>query len=76
VGDFATPLGAVSSFQAEFLVSLFSIEQAQQNGLHKLWLESDSLLVIQVFTSIYLGSLPQVRTQNIQLLCSVYEFCR
>ncbi|MCI01607.1 peroxisomal -2-hydroxy-acid oxidase GLO1, partial [Trifolium medium] len=44
VGDFATPLCAVSSFQAEFLVSLFSIEQAQQDGQHKIWLlESNSL---------------------------------
>ncbi|MCH80179.1 ribonuclease H protein [Trifolium medium] len=46
---FAQPLGVDSPFSAELFGAILAIEYAFSNGWHNLWLESDSMLVVNAF---------------------------
>lgn len=49
IGGFSMPLGVRTSFYAEFMAFLVAIEIANSKGWFDLWLESDSMSVIQCF---------------------------
>lgn len=45
MGCFAANLGLITSLHSEFVGAMFAIELDFAKGLHKLWLECDSLIV-------------------------------
>lgn len=51
MGCFASYLGITSSFQAEFCAAKQAIKVAIQRGWKNLWLECDSMLIVQASKS-------------------------
>jgi ribonuclease HI len=49
VYGFAEPLGVMNAFVAEMCGAMRAVEIAFQNNWHRLWIESDSLLVVSAF---------------------------
>lgn len=51
LGCFADYYGIYNAFQTELFAAMTAIEIAHRKGLNKLWLECDSCLVVQAFSS-------------------------
>lgn len=56
-GCFSSYVGISSALHAEFCAAMLPIELAYNKGWHKIWLECDSMLVIEAFKimSLFLG---------------------
>lgn len=52
LGCFAANLGVSFALHAELMGAMLAIEMAYKKGWHNFWLEYDSKLIIQVFSSI------------------------
>lgn len=53
LGCFAQFIGISNSITVEFMAAIFAIETAFKKGWKNLWLECDSLIVVQAFSSNY-----------------------
>jgi ribonuclease HI len=51
LGAFSANIGVATSLYAEICVAIYAIEFASGRGWSNLWLECDSLLLVQAFSN-------------------------